>query len=44
MTGGSSGLGLETAILLARKGAHVTVAARNEAKLKAAIELLEVRP
>jgi NAD(P)-dependent dehydrogenase (short-subunit alcohol dehydrogenase family) len=38
--GGSSGLGLGTARLLARDGAHVTLAARTEDKLQSATELL----
>jgi NAD(P)-dependent dehydrogenase (short-subunit alcohol dehydrogenase family) len=38
--GGSSGLGLGTARLLARDGAHVTLAARTEDKLRQASQLL----
>ena len=43
VTGGSQGLGLAAALHLARKGASVTIVARNVEKLKAAVELLEVR-
>jgi short-subunit dehydrogenase len=34
VTGASTGIGRDTALLLARKGARVTVAARDEARLK----------
>ena len=43
MTGGSQGLGLSVAILLAQKGADVTLVARNIEKLDNAIQELEVR-
>jgi 3-dehydrosphinganine reductase len=38
ITGGSSGIGLSTARQLARAGAHVAIAARDEARLKSAAE------
>jgi len=38
VTGGSSGLGLATAELAARNGAHVTLLARDEARLAGARE------
>jgi NAD(P)-dependent dehydrogenase (short-subunit alcohol dehydrogenase family) len=41
ITGGSSGIGLSTARLLARAGADVAIAARDEARLKTALD--EVR-
>ncbi|KAH9951634.1 oxidoreductase [Amylocystis lapponica] len=41
VTGGSSGLGLAVAVLLARKGAHVSVVARNEMRLQEALKKLE---
>jgi len=41
VTGGSQGLGLSVAKLLARKGANVVIVARNVDKLKAAVEELE---
>ena len=37
VTGGNSGLGLETTRALARKGAHVVIACRNPAKADAAL-------
>lgn len=43
MTGGSSGLGLALSINLTKKGAHVSIVARTESKLKSALEELEVR-
>lgn len=43
MTGGSSGLGLALAILLTRKGADVSIIARNKDRLEKALEELEVR-
>ena len=42
VTGGSAGLGLALAVLLAKKGAHVTVVARDEARLQKALEEMEV--
>ncbi|KAG6811314.1 hypothetical protein H0H92_008026 [Tricholoma furcatifolium] len=41
VTGGSAGLGLSLAILLTKKGANVSIVARNEERLKAALEQLE---
>lgn len=41
MTGGSQGLGLATARKLVKAGAHVSIVARDEAKLAAALESLE---
>jgi NAD(P)-dependent dehydrogenase (short-subunit alcohol dehydrogenase family) len=41
VTGGNGGLGLETAKALAGAGAHVVVAARDQAKTSAAIELIK---
>ncbi|KAJ7781176.1 oxidoreductase [Mycena metata] len=41
VTGGSSGLGLALAILLTRNGADVSIVARDERKLQAALEDLE---
>jgi NAD(P)-dependent dehydrogenase (short-subunit alcohol dehydrogenase family) len=41
VVGGSSGIGLATARLLARDGARVTIAGRTEAKLRSAVESLE---
>ncbi|KAH7927015.1 NAD(P)-binding protein [Leucogyrophana mollusca] len=44
ITGGSQGLGLALAILVAKKGAHVSIVARTQSKLeKALIELEAVR-
>lgn len=40
ITGGSSGIGLEAAKALARQGAHVAIAARNQAKLDEAVAAL----
>lgn len=37
VTGANSGIGLETAVALARMGAHVVMAARNQAKGEAAL-------
>jgi 3-dehydrosphinganine reductase len=42
VTGGSSGLGLALAIILTKKGADVSIVARNEENLRKALELLEV--
>ncbi|KAI0959479.1 hypothetical protein AcW1_004292 [Taiwanofungus camphoratus] len=41
VTGGSSGLGLALAILLTRKGADVSIVARNEERLHKALDELE---
>ncbi|KAH9938200.1 oxidoreductase [Fomitopsis serialis] len=41
ITGGSSGLGLALAILLTKKGAHVSIVARNEERLQKALEAVE---
>ncbi|KAI0732960.1 oxidoreductase [Fomitopsis betulina] len=41
VTGGSSGLGLALAVLLTKRGAHVSVVARNEERLQKAVEILE---
>lgn len=42
MTGGSAGLGLALAVLLTKKGADVSIVARNEERLKGALEEMEV--
>ncbi|KAF9492796.1 oxidoreductase [Pleurotus eryngii] len=41
VTGGSTGLGLSLAILLTQKGADVSIVARNEERLRKAVELME---
>ncbi|KAJ7301166.1 oxidoreductase [Mycena albidolilacea] len=41
VTGGSTGLGLSLALLLAKKGAHVSIVARNQAKLDSALAAME---
>ncbi|RPD54346.1 oxidoreductase [Lentinus tigrinus ALCF2SS1-7] len=41
VTGGSSGAGLALATLLAQNGAHVSIVARDKAKLQKALEVLE---
>ncbi|PPQ83161.1 hypothetical protein CVT25_005408 [Psilocybe cyanescens] len=41
ITGGSSGLGLALAHILAQKGAHISIVARNQTKLDEAIESIE---
>jgi len=41
VTGGSAGLGLALAILLTQKGADVSIVARNEERLKKALEEME---
>ncbi|KNZ81488.1 3-ketodihydrosphingosine reductase TSC10, partial [Termitomyces sp. J132] len=41
VTGGSAGLGLYLAILLTKKGADVSIVARNEERLQSALEQLE---
>lgn len=43
VTGGSSGTGLCLAIMLAEKGSHVSIVARDENKLKDALQKLEVQ-
>lgn len=43
ITGGSQGLGLELAKLVAQKGAHVSIVARTQSKLDSALKELEVR-
>ena len=43
MTGGSAGLGLSLAILLTKKGADVSIVARNQERLDKALKELEVR-
>ena len=43
ITGGSTGLGLALAVLLTKKGAHVSVVARDKGRLDKAMEELEVR-
>ena len=43
MTGGSSGTGLCLALLLAKKGAHVSIVARNEDNLQKALQTIQVR-
>src|SRR5438045_9553953 len=44
VTGGSSGIGLETARLLINKGAKVAICGRDERKLKAAAESISALP
>ncbi|KAG7092848.1 hypothetical protein E1B28_009162 [Marasmius oreades] len=41
VTGGSAGLGLALAVILAKKGAHVSIVARDEEKLRIALEEVE---
>jgi FlaA1/EpsC-like NDP-sugar epimerase len=41
ITGGSSGIGLCTALMTVKRGANVTILARNADKLKAALKQLE---
>ncbi|KAF8871168.1 oxidoreductase [Gymnopilus junonius] len=41
ITGGSSGLGLSLAHILAQKGAHISIVARNQKKLDEALESIE---
>lgn len=43
ITGGSSGSGLALAILLAKRGAHVSIVARDETKLAHALKQIEAR-
>jgi 3-dehydrosphinganine reductase len=43
VTGGSAGLGLALAILLTKRGADVSIVARNEERLQKALEEMEVR-
>ena len=42
ITGGSSGLGLSLAHILALKGAHISIVARNQKKLEEAVKSIEV--
>jgi 3-dehydrosphinganine reductase len=42
ITGGSQGLGLALAELLAAKGANVTICSRTESKLREAVEKVKV--
>lgn len=42
VTGGSQGLGLALAELLAAKGANVTICSRTESKLREAVEKVKV--
>ena len=41
VTGGSQGLGLALATLLASRGAHVVICSRSEAKLELALRKIE---
>ncbi|KAK7040884.1 3-dehydrosphinganine reductase [Paramarasmius palmivorus] len=41
ITGGSAGLGLSLAVLLTKKGAHVSIVARDKEKLRLALDELE---
>jgi len=41
ITGGSSGIGLSLAVKLVKKGCSVTLFARDEKKLKSAVDQLE---
>jgi short-subunit dehydrogenase len=43
VTGGSAGLGLALALLLTKKGADVSIVARNEERLQKALQEMEVR-
>ena len=42
ITGGSTGLGLSLAKILAKKGAHVSIVARNQERIDKALAQLEV--
>ncbi len=42
VTGGSSGTGLALAVMLAQRGADVSIVARNKGRLDKALETLEV--
>lgn len=44
VTGGSAGLGLALAVLLTKKGADVSIVARNEERLQKALAEMEVSP
>lgn len=44
VTGGSTGLGLSFSLILVKKGAHVSIVARNQEKLNKALSELEVGP
>ncbi|KAI0689747.1 oxidoreductase [Cytidiella melzeri] len=41
VTGGTAGLGLSLAVLLAKRGAHVSIVARNQERLDSALKELE---
>jgi short-subunit dehydrogenase len=43
ISGGSGGLGLSLAQLITKRGAHVSIVARNEERLNKALASLEVR-
>jgi len=43
ITGGNSGIGLETAVALASRGARVTIAARNRQRGEAALDIIRRR-
>ena len=43
VTGGSAGLGLSLAILLAQQGAHIHIVARSQERLDKALKEVEVR-
>jgi 3-dehydrosphinganine reductase len=42
VTGGSQGLGLSLSVLLAQKGAHISIVARNQENLDKALKEIEV--
>ena len=42
ITGGSTGLGLELAVLLTKLGANVSIVARDKGRLEKALQQLEV--
>ena len=43
VTGGSAGLGLALAVTLAKRGAHVSIVARDQGRLDNALKEVEVR-